>query len=83
MRQAGFIKFFKDHLQRRYALWIGLANDNRRVACRERQRAFVRELNRARAIYEGEGFIEKGNVGNVKTNAHGVIAGLGGSISDG
>ncbi len=54
MWDAGIGKLLQDQLQRRHPLRVGFANDDGHVASRERECAFVRELDGTRAIYECE-----------------------------
>ena len=47
MRNAAILELLENELERRDALWIGLANDDCRVAGRQRRRAFVLKFDRA------------------------------------
>ena len=54
MRNAGIVELLQDDLQRRDALRIGLADDDGHIAGGKRESAFVRELDRAGTVDEGE-----------------------------
>jgi hypothetical protein len=80
---APVLELLEDELQRRNALGIGLAHHDGGIACGQRQRALVLELDGARAIDESELVVEKGGVGDVELDAHAVVAGLGRGVAHG
>ena len=66
MGDAAVFELLQDDLQRRDALGIGLADDDGRIAGRQRERAFVLEFDGAGAVDEGEVIAEERHVGDVE-----------------
>ena len=82
MGDASIFELLENDLKRGDAFGIGLADDDGRVARRERERAFMLEFDGAGAIYEGEGVAEEAHVGDVEGDAHAVVAGFGARVAD-
>ena len=76
MRNAAILELLEDELQRRHLLLVGLAHHDRRVAGGERVGGVGLELDRARAIEEGETVAEKIDGRRVELDAHAVMARL-------
>ena len=80
--ESDVFELLQNHLQRRHALGIGLADHDSGIAGGKRECAFVEKLHGTGAIDEGEGFVEKFDVRYVELDAHAVIAGFRRRVSD-
>ena len=81
-RDAEFLEFAQDELQRGNLARIGLADDDRRVTHRQDVAHFVGEFDRARAVDESVAVAEIIGGGDIGLHAHGVGARLGAGIAD-
>ena len=76
-RNAGFLEFAQDNLQRRRLALIRLADDHGRIADRQHVSHVVHEFDRAGAVDEGQAVAHVVDMGDVWLDAHRVSARLG------
>jgi hypothetical protein len=80
MRDPAVFELLHDELQRRHFLLVRLADDDGRVAYRERRLAILLKLDRSGTVDEGELIAEEGDVGEIGLDAHPMLACFGRSI---
>ena len=73
-RQAELLELAQDHLKRRDLARVGLAYDDRGVADRQRRMHVVDELDRSRAVEEGQPVAHIVDARDIGLDAHGVAA---------
>ncbi len=80
---AELLELAQDDLKRRNLARVGLANHDRGVADRQRRMHVVDELDRSRAIEEGQPVAHVVDAGDIGLDAHGVAARLLARVADG
>ncbi len=82
VRDVLVFQLAQDQLQLRHFLFVGLADDDRGVDCRQHRAHVVDEFDRARAVDEGVAVAHEGGGGDRSLDAHLVMAGFLAGVAD-
>jgi hypothetical protein len=80
-RQIEVIQLPQDELQGRSLLGVGIADHDGRITGRQRRACVFGELDRSRAINEGEAVAHETGASHIQLHTHGVGAGFGTGIA--